>query len=59
MISDGIDRFYGTGPDDPYVHSVVDAAQKAGIIIYSIYSPGVGHYGSACGLYKLYIKRTM
>ena len=45
MISDGIDRFYGSGPDDPYVDSAVEAAQKAGIIIYSIYSPGVGHYG--------------
>jgi hypothetical protein len=45
MISDGIDRFWGSGPDDPYVDSAVEAAQKAGIIIYSIYSPGVGHYG--------------
>jgi hypothetical protein len=45
MISDGIDRFYGGGPDDPYVDSTVEAAQKAGIVIYSIYSPGVGHYG--------------
>jgi hypothetical protein len=45
MISDGIDRYYGSGPDDPYVDSAVEAAQKAGIIIiYSIYSPGVGHY---------------
>ena len=44
MISDGIDRFYGSGPNDPYVDSAVEAAQKAGIIIYSIYSPGVGHY---------------
>ncbi len=45
MISDGVDRFYGSGPNDPYVDSAVEAAQKAGIIIYSIYSPGVGHYG--------------
>lgn len=45
MISDGADRFYGSGPDDPYVDSAVDAAQKAGILIYSIYAPGVGHYG--------------
>ena len=45
MISDGIDRYWGSGPDDPYVDSAVDAAQKAGIIIYSIYSPGVGHFG--------------
>src|SRR5262249_22511400 len=45
MISDGVDRFYGSGPNDPYVDSAVEAAQKAGIIIYSIYAPGVGHYG--------------
>ena len=45
MITDGMDRFYGAAPDDPYVDSAVEAAQKAGIIIYSIYSPGVGHYG--------------
>lgn len=45
MISDGIDRLYGGGPDDPYVDSAVETAQKAGIIIYSIYSPGVGHFG--------------
>lgn len=45
VISDGIDRYWGSGPDDPYVDSAVEAAQKAGIVIYSIYSPGVGHYG--------------
>ena len=45
MISDGIDRFYGSGPDDPYVQSAIDALQKAGITVYSIYAPGVGHFG--------------
>jgi len=45
MISDGVDRFYGNGPNDPYVQSAIDAAQKAGIIICSIYAPGVGHFG--------------
>ncbi len=45
MISDGIDRFYGSGPSDPYVDATIEQAQRAGIIIYSIYSPGVGHYG--------------
>ena len=45
VISDGIDRFYGNGPNDPYVDSTIEAAQKAGIIVYSIYAPGVGHYG--------------
>jgi hypothetical protein len=45
MISDGIDRFYGSGPDDPYVDQAISRAQEAGIIVFSIYSPGVGHFG--------------
>jgi hypothetical protein len=45
MITDGIDRFYGGSLDDPYVDQAVETAQKAGVIIYSIYYPGVGHYG--------------
>src|SRR5207302_5710451 len=45
MISDGIDRYYGSDPSDPYVDTAVEQAQRAGIIIFSIYSPGVGHYG--------------
>jgi hypothetical protein len=44
MVSDGIDRFGGGGPSDPYVDSAIDEAQRAGVIIYSIYTPGVGHY---------------
>jgi hypothetical protein len=45
MMSDGVDRFYGSGPDDPYIDSAVDALQKAGITVYSIYTPGAGHFG--------------
>jgi hypothetical protein len=45
MMSDGVDRFYGSGPDDPYIGTAVDALQKAGIMVYAIYTPGVGHYG--------------
>ena len=45
MVSDGIDRFWGSGPGDPYVDSAIEATQKAGIVVYSIYAPGVGHYG--------------
>jgi hypothetical protein len=45
MVSDGIDRFWGSGPSDPYVDSAIEEAQRAGVIIYSIYTPGVGHYG--------------
>jgi hypothetical protein len=45
MISDGIDRYWGSGPGDSYVDDAVEQAQRAGIIVFSIYSPGVGHYG--------------
>ena len=45
MVSDGIDRFGGSGPSNPYVDSAIERAQRAEVIIYSIYTPGVGHYG--------------
>jgi len=45
MVSDGIDRFGGGGPSNSYVDSAIEEAQRAGVIIYSIYTPGVGHYG--------------
>lgn len=45
MVSDGIDRFWGSGPSDPCVDSVIEQAQRAGILVYAIYTPGVGHYG--------------
>jgi len=45
MLSDGIDRFGGSGPNNPYVDSAIEDAQRAGVIIFSIYTPGVGHFG--------------
>jgi len=36
---------WGGGPSNPYVDSAIEEAQRAGVIIYSIYTPGVGHYG--------------
>jgi len=45
VISDGIDRFGGSGPANPYVDTVIDDAQKAGVLIYSIYASGAGHFG--------------
>ena len=45
MVSDGIDRFWGSGPSDPYVDTAIETAQKAGITVYSIYTPGMGHFG--------------
>jgi hypothetical protein len=45
VISDGIDRYWGSGAGDPYVDSAIEDAQRAGIVIFAIYSPGEGHYG--------------
>ncbi len=45
MITDGIDRYWGSGPDNAYVDTVIEQTQRAGVIVYSIYTPGVGHYG--------------
>jgi hypothetical protein len=45
MITDGIDRYWGSGPGDTYVDQVIEQAQRAGVIAFGIYTPGVGHYG--------------
>lgn len=45
MVSDGIDRFWGSGSGDPYVDSAIEQAQRAGVIVFAIYTPGAGHYG--------------
>ncbi len=45
MVSDGIDRFGGGGPSDPYVDSAIEKALRAEIIIYTIYATGAGHFG--------------
>lgn len=45
MVSDGIDLYYGTGDlNDPYLQEAIEAAQRAGILVSAIYSPGVGHF---------------
>jgi hypothetical protein len=45
MVSDGIDRYGIGGASDPYVDQAVEQAQRAGIVIFSIYSPGADHFG--------------
>lgn len=45
MISDGIDRFGGSGPANPYVDTAIEHAQRAGVIVFTIYATGVGHFG--------------
>lgn len=45
MITDGIDRFNGTGElQDPYLDAAIDDADRAGIIVSAIYNPGAGHF---------------
>jgi len=46
MATDGIDRYYGSGDlEDPYLDEAIDNAQRAGILVSAIYTPGVGHFG--------------
>lgn len=43
MVTDGIDWFGGSGPQDPYVDEAIADAQRAGVIVFDIYMPGQGH----------------
>jgi len=46
MISSGIEGLGGGfTSDNPYVNAGITSAQKAGVVVYTIYSPSVGHYG--------------
>lgn len=46
MISSGIEGLGGGfASDNPYVNAGIEAALKAGVIVYSIYSPSAGHAG--------------
>ena len=45
MITDGIDRFGGVGPANTYVDTAIEQAQKAGVLVHSIFATGVGHFG--------------
>jgi hypothetical protein len=45
LIADGIDRFRGDFPTSPDVDSTIDNAQKAGIMIHTLFAAGVGRAG--------------
>lgn len=46
MISSGIEGLGGGYlPDNPYVNAGIQSAQKAGMVVYTIYDPMVGHMG--------------
>jgi hypothetical protein len=46
MVSDGIDPYYGAGDwQDPYLDAAIEDAQRAGVIVSALYTPGAGHFG--------------
>ena len=46
MVTDGVDRYSGGrfDPENPYVRAATSDAQKAGVIVYSIYYRGAGQF---------------
>ena len=45
MITDGVDRYWGNKSGNTYVGISLDQAQRAGILVYSIYTPGIRRGG--------------
>lgn len=46
VASDGIDPYYYQADFlDPYLDAATDDAQRAGVVVSAIYTPGVGHFG--------------
>lgn len=43
MVTDGMDRFNDTGDYNMYVDDAIADAQRAGVIVYSLYAPAIGH----------------
>ncbi len=46
LITSGIDPYYDEPTlDDPYLNAAITDSQRAGVLLYSIYFPGGGHFG--------------
>jgi VWFA-related protein len=46
MISSGLEALGGGyTSDNPYVNAGIESALKAGVVVYTIYDPSVGHFG--------------
>jgi hypothetical protein len=43
MVTSGADPLGGTGVMNPYLDAAIEDSQRAGIIVYAIYTPGTGH----------------
>jgi hypothetical protein len=45
MVSDGVDRYYESNDDfDPYLAKSIVDAQRAGVVVSVIYTPGAGTF---------------
>ena len=45
MVSDGIDRYYESSDlQDPYLAAAIEDAQRAGVVVFVIYTRAAGHY---------------
>ncbi len=49
MITDGVDLYYGRSydPNDPYVQAAITDAQKAGVIVHSIFYRNTGRFDNS------------
>jgi len=45
IVSSGVDPLGGFGPSNPFLDIAIDHAQRAGVIVYAIYTPRAGHGG--------------
>ena len=45
MITSGVDPDNGPGPSNPYLDHAIEAAQRAGVVVHSIYFSSSGHFG--------------
>ena len=45
MVGSGFDPLGGDGIVNPYLDAAIEDAQRAGIVVYAIYTPGAGHSG--------------
>jgi hypothetical protein len=49
MITDGVDLYYGRSynPDDPYVQAAITDAQRAGVLVHSIFYKDTGRFDNS------------
>jgi hypothetical protein len=52
MITDGVDLYNGRGydPNDPYVDAAIKDAQRAGVLVHSIFYKNIGGFDNRAGI---------